>query len=269
MSPDGKWIWDGAQWRPIAVHEAAFPNWKSVGAGFVPEADTRAQTVVVAPPPSRREAAPPPSYRLAGPAPNLAVPLWRQASAGLDLKRYAPMAVAAIALVVVIVLVSVVATLALSARRSPSAPSVPTFSSGGPTARSESAEAAYVVKSMESPMADLRDNLALVKQACGVGMTSSCEDSLVQVANTVAPILPVLDKATIPQCIATTETIVRADLGKIGEGEQLAFKGFTDNKRTEWVNGYAQVLAYGVRATTGFAVVKSAAATCETAVTGP
>jgi hypothetical protein len=269
MSPDGKWIWDGAQWRPIAVHEAAFPNWKSVGAGFVPEADTRAQTVAVAPPTSRREASPPPSYRLAGPAPNMAAPLWRRASAGLDRKRYAPMAIAAVALVVVIVLASVVATLALSARQSPSAPYVATTSKGGPTARSESAEAAYVVKSMEGPMADLKDNLALVKQACGAGMTSSCEDSLVQVTNTVTPMLPVLDKATIPQCIATPETIVRADLGKVGEGEQLALKGFTDNKRTEWVSGYSQVLAYGVRATTGFAVVKSAAATCESAVTGP
>ncbi len=269
MSPDGKWIWDGAQWRPIAVHEAAFPNWQSVGAGFVPEADTRAQTMVLAPPPSRREGIPPPSYRMAGPAPNMAAPLWRRASAGLDLKRYAPMGIAAVVLVVVIVLVSVAATLALSARQSPSAAAVQPTSTAGPAARSESAEAAYVEKSMESPMADLKDNLALVKQSCGLGMTSSCEDSLVQVANTLAPMLPVLDKATIPQCIATPESIVRADLGKIGEGQQLAVKGFTDSKRTEWANGYAQVLAYGVRATTGFAVVKSAAATCEAAITGP
>ena len=269
MSPDGKWIWDGAQWRPIAVHEAAFPNWQSVGAGFVPEADTRAQTMVLAPPPSRREGIPPPSYRMAGPAPNMAAPLWRRASAGLDLKRYAPMGMAAVVLVVVIVLVSVVATLALSARQGPSAPSVQTTAKGGPTTRSESAEAAYVVKSLESPMADLKDNLALVKQGCGVGMTSACEDSLIQVANTVAPMLPVLDKATIPQCIATLETTVRADLGKLGDGEQLALKGFNDSKRTEWLNGYAQVLAYGAGATTSFAVVRSAATRCESAVTGP
>ncbi len=268
MSPDGKWIWDGAQWRPIAVHEAAFPNWKSVGAGFVPETDTRAQRVAVGPPQSRREAIAPPSYRMAGPAPNVAAPRWRQASARVDLRRYGRMAIAAVALVVVIVLVSVVATLALT-RQSPSAPSVPTTAKGGPTTRSESAEAAFVVKSLESPMADLKDNLALVRQACGVGMTSACEDSLIQVANAVAPMLPILDKATIPQCIATPETTVRTDLGKLGDGEQLALKGFNDNKRTEWLNGYAQVLAYGAGATTSFAVVRSAAARCESAVTGP
>ena len=269
MSPDGKWIWDGAQWRPIAVHEAAFPNWKSVGAGFVPEADTRAPAVGVAPPPSRREANPPPSYRLAGPAPNIAAPLWRQASAGLDLKRYGPMAIAAVALVVVIVFVSVVATLALTSHQSPSAPPVPTTSKGGPTTRSDSAEAAYVVKSLEGPMADLKDNLTVVRQACGVGMTSACEDSLIQVANTVAPMLPVLDGATIPQCIATPETTVRADLGKVGDGVQLAVKGFNDNKRSEWLNGYSQVLNYGGGATATFGVVKSAVAKCDAALTGP
>jgi len=269
MSPDGKWIWDGAQWRPIAVHEAAFPNWKSVGAGFVPETDTRAQPLALGPPPSRREAIPPPSYRLAGPVPNMAAPLWRQASAGLDLKRYARMAIAAVVLIVVIVLVSVGATLALSAHQNPTAPGVAITSKGGPTTRSESAEAAYVVKSLESPMADLKDNLPLVRQACGVGMTSACEDSLIQVANTVAPMLPVLDKATIPQCIASPEATMRANLGKVADGEQLAIKGFNDSKRTEWLNGYAQVLNYGAGATTSFGMVKSAAARCESAVTGP
>ncbi len=269
MSPDGKWIWDGAQWRPIAVHEAAFPNWKSVGAGFVPETDTRAQAVGVAPPPSRREAIPPPSYRMASPAPNMAAPLWRQASARLGLKRYTPMVIAAVALVVVIVLVSVLATLALSARQGPSAPAVPATSKGGPTARSESAQAAYVVKSLDSPMADLKDNLALVRQSCGVGMTSACEDSLIHVANTVAPVLTVLDKATIPQCIAIPEATVRAYLGKVADGEQAALKGFNDNKRTEWLNGYSQVLNYGAGATTSFVAVKSATARCESAVSGP
>jgi hypothetical protein len=269
MSPDGKWIWDGAQWRPIAVHEAAFPNWKSVGAGFVPETDARAQTVVMTPPPSRRDAVPPPAFRLASPAPNMAAPLWQRASAGLDLKRYAPMAIAAVALVVVIVLVSVVATLALTARQSPSAPSVATTSTGGPATRSESAEAAYIVKSLTNPMADLPDNLASVRQACRVGMTSACEDSLIQVANTVAPTLPILDKANVPQCIVTPETTLRTDLGKIGDGEQLALKGFSDNKRTEWSTGYSQVLTYGAGATTSFAAVKTATPRCESVVTGP
>ena len=270
MSPDGRWIWDGAQWRPIAVHEAAFPNWKSVGAGFVPEADTRAQAVGVAPPPSRREAIPPPSYRMASPAPNMAAPLWRQASTRLDLKRYTRMVIAGVALVVVIVLVSVLATLALSARQGPAAQAVPaTSKGGGPTTRSESAQAAYVVKSLDSPMADLKDNLALVRQSCGVGMTSACQDSLIQVANTVAPVLAVLDRATIPQCIATPEATVRAYLGKVADGEQAALKGFSDNKRTEWLNGYAQVLNYGAGATTSFVAVKSATARCESAVSGP
>ncbi len=269
MSPDGKWIWDGAQWRPIAVHEAAFPNWKSVGAGFVPETDTRAQPVAMAPPRSTREAISPPSYRLAGPAPNVAAPLWRQASAGLDLKRYGRMAIAAVALVVVIVLVSVVATLALSARQNSSAPVVATTSKGGPTARSDSALAAYVIKSLETPMADLRDNSLLVRQTCAAGMTSSCWDSVTTMDNNLTTILPILDKATIPLCISVQEGPLRTDLTNLRAEEQLALKGFNDGKKSEFLTGYAQVVRYGPGVQTEFAAVKSAAATCDSAVTGP
>jgi len=269
MSPDGKWIWDGAQWRPVAVHEAAFPNWKSVGAGFVPETDTQARPVAVAPPPSRRDAIPPPSYRLAGPVPNMAAPLWRQASAGLGLKRYASMAIAAAVLIVVIVLVSVAATLALSAHQNPTAPVVATTSKGGPTARSDSARAAYLIQSLETPMADLRDNTLLLRQTCAAGMTSSCWDAMTTVDNNLTAILPLFDKATIPLCISAQEGTLRTDMTNLRAEEQLALKGLNENKKSEFLTGYAQVVRYGPGVQAEFAAVKSAAASCDSALTGP
>ena len=32
MSPDGKWVWDGQKWIPVAVHESVFPAYASAGA---------------------------------------------------------------------------------------------------------------------------------------------------------------------------------------------------------------------------------------------
>lgn len=268
MSPDGKWIWDGAQWRPIPVHEAAFPNWKGVGAGFVPEADTRAPLVTT--PAAKRQAAPPASYRLAGPAPGVAAPNWGHGSRGAGIRRYAPIAVVAVGVLVLIVMVSVIGTLVLS-NRGDQAPvtTVTRPTSGGPAARSASGQAAFVVKSLDGPMADLKDGLTTILQGCGVGMTLACEDGVVSIANKVTPILAFLDKATIPLCIATPETIIHNDFTKILEGQQLALKGFRENKSTEWLNGYAEVNAYGVRATNGFAVLKGDAASCDSALTGP
>jgi hypothetical protein len=268
MSPDGKWIWDGAQWRPIPVHEAAFPNWKNVGSGFAPEADLAAQPSPVAAPPGRRAASPPaPSYRLAGPAPGLAVPRWSTGAAATGLMRYASLAVAAAALVVVIVTVSVLATLFLTRPNPPAAPTTIT-QKGGPTARSDSARAAYIIKTLDPQIADLKDNLTLVRQTC-INMTSSCEDSLISVENKVSAMLPVLDNANIPQCIAAAEKNFRADLGRTVDGEQIAVKGFNDNKKSEYLTGYAQTLAYGNRAASGFSTLKSAAASCDSALTGP
>lgn len=268
MSPDGKWIWDGAQWRPVAVHEAAFPNWQSVGAGFVPGADAAAPAFA-SPPAVQRQASPPAAYRMASPAPGIAAPTWGKGSRGLAaIQRYIPMAIGAAGLVVVIVIVSVVATLVLSNRGSGSSPAVNT-AAGGPTQRSANAQATYVIKELDAPMSDLKDALTLVLQGCRVGMTSACEESLIAVEDKVSPMVTILDNATIPACIATPEAIVRADMGKIVEGEAIAVKGFNDNKNSEWLTGYAQVNAYGVRATNGYQVIKTAAASCDSTETGP
>src|SRR5579872_2771299 len=30
LSPDGKWVWDGTEWKPIPQREALFPSWQSI-----------------------------------------------------------------------------------------------------------------------------------------------------------------------------------------------------------------------------------------------
>lgn len=267
MSPDGKWIWDGAQWRPIPVHEAAFPNWQGVGAGFVPEVDSRA-TVAVVPPPTRQES-PPASYRMAGPAPGLAVPRWNADAARQQLQRFAPLAIGAAGLIVVIVVVSVVATLVLSNRPSDVPSANVAAPKGGPAARSENAEAAYLVKSLDGPMSDLKDNLVTAEQSCTVGMTSSCEDSIITIANNVAPMLSTLSKSNVPSCIASKASVFHQDLAGVSDSQDYVVKGFNDNKKSEFSTGVADVLWYGHHAVADYAVVRAATGVCDGEITGP
>ena len=260
MSPDKKWFWDGAAWRPIPVHEAAFPNWKEIGTGFTPEV-----AAPVAAAPVRRGHAAAPAYRMAGPAPDVAAPRWNtEPRTRARVRKYGVMA----ALIAVVALVSVLATLALTARPAaqPQAAASPT---AGPATRSDSAWASYVVKSLTPPMADLKDTAAQTRTTCIVGMTSSCADTVLAIGNQVAAILPLLDNATIPLCIATQETRLHADLTAMNAGAQLAFKGFHDNNKSEFSSGLGQVNALAGQVQNDFVALGKAAPGCDSQLTGP
>jgi hypothetical protein len=265
MSPDGKWIWDGSQWRPLPVHEAIFPHWKSVGAGVTaadvtPPAASRA---------GRAGASEGPAYRLAAPAPLIASPVWRQPSRSGTANKFMYVAGGAVAcLLVVGIVFGSVTALSRSSQPTPLAPatSVPTT---GPTTRSDSARAAYLVKSLEAPMADLKDNLALMGSACRVGLTSSCADSLIAIDNNLGALVPILEKATVPRCIAAQEGPLKSDIAQMSAGAQLAYKGYKDNKKTEFTTGASQIYAVSGRVQSEFTAMKSVAATCDSQITGP
>jgi hypothetical protein len=270
MSPDKKWFWDGSAWRPIPVREAAFPNWKGLGAGFTPEMAAQAAPPPVLPQSARRQAASVPGYRMAGPAPDVIAPNWNvKPPIQARVRRYGVMAAGVGVLIAVVALVSVLATLALSARQTPTATVTTTKPQAGPATRSDSARAAYVVKALTGPMADLKDTTSQTRTICSVGMTSSCADQFVLLDGSLNAMLPVLATATIPQCIVTQETKLQADLTTMSAGEQLAYKGFHDNKKTEFLAGLAQVNGVAARAQSDFAAMSSAAAGCDPTITGP
>jgi hypothetical protein len=271
MSPDKKWFWDGSAWRPIPVHEAAFPNWKGIGAGFSPEmAAAPAAPPVVAPQAPRRQAPAIPGYRMAGPAPDVAVPRWNvKPPVQVRVRRYGIMAAGVGVLIAVVALVSVLATLALSSH--PAAPPqiATTKPAAGPDTRSDSARATFLVKSLAAPMADLKDTTAMTRTSCALGMTSSCADTFVSLDNSLTTMLPILEKANVPLCIGVQEKNLRTDLAAMNAGALLAYKGFRDNKKSEFLSGLAQVNGVSARVQTEFAAMSSAAAACDSAVTGP
>jgi hypothetical protein len=81
--------------------------------------------------------------------------------------------------------------------------------------------------------------------------------------------IPVLAKANVPLCIAGQEAKLSADLTTMAAGEQLAYKGFRDNKKSEFQSGLGQVNGVAGRAQSDFAAMSSAAAGCDPQITGP
>jgi hypothetical protein len=252
MSPDKKWFWDGAAWRPIPVHEAAFPNWQGVGAGFSPEAAQPAQ-----------------AYRIAAPAPGVAAPRWSQAPRRLPLPRAGMFAAAVAGLVAVVALVSVFGTLALSNRPAVATPRATATPTPGPADRSASAQAAFIVKTLTSPMADLKDTTSQTRTSCAAGMTSSCADNLTAIGTQSSAILAMLDRVTTPLCLTTYQARLHTDLTTMNNGTQLALKGFHDNKKSEFSSGLSQVNNLSGWVQTEFVDLRNAAPACETQVTGP
>lgn len=269
MSPDKKWFWDGAQWRPIPHHEAAFPSWKSLGEGFVPPSAAVAPVVALpTPPPAVRAAAPAPAYRIAGPAPDVAVPLWRRGPAPTGIKKYANIVAGAVTVVVVAILVGVFVPPVLSSLRPASTPTPAPTAAPGPQTRSDAARATYLFTVLDSPIADLKDDLTAIK-VCGTGMTSSCQDALNSIDITTGNTLPVLEKAPTPACLAGPVANVRSDLKNISTGAEQALKGVKDNRKSEFTPGYTQTYYALIAVQTDYARVKSLTPSCSNQVTGP
>jgi hypothetical protein len=268
MSPDKKWFWDGAQWQPIPHHEAAFPSWKSLGEGFVPPLAAPAPAAPVVAAPTRRAAAPTPLYRLAGPAPDVEVPLWRRGPAPTGVKKYANIAAGAVTVVVLALLVNYFVPPIIAARQATPTPTAAPSPTPGPVTRSESAKATFVLSTLDGPMLDLKDEFTQI-HACAAGMTSACQDALNATNITATNVSPAVAKLSVPPCIAAPEAAVRSDLDKITAGAQLGLKGFKDNRKSEFSPGYSQVYYALIAIQTDYARVKTGSAACSTQVTGP
>lgn len=274
LSPDGKWFWDGTQWRPIAVHEAIFKNWQSVGASLPPETAAPAQRIPT-PPPTGRPVPPPrvPVYRAPVVAPvapqSVAPPLWEEPRAGTGLNKYMYGAAALIGLIVVGIVLSSMGAITFPWEKSPP-DQVAAKPTPGAATRSDAARADHFINDvLATPLAAVGDNVALVREACPAGMTASCQDALVGVDNKVSVFLPVVDRESVPQCIATPASRFRADLAKLDAAAQLGIKGFKDNRLGEVQSGAAQVPAYYNAVANDVNAMSAAAKVCDTQLVGP
>lgn len=273
VSPDGKWYWDGSQWRPFAVHEAIFPTWQSVGAGLPPEAAASAQRIPSPPPPSRpaRAQAARPVYRAAAPtpAPQMEAPLWREPATSTGITKFLYLGAGFIALIVVGVVLSSMGTIRFPWQQSPPEQAA-AVATPGLTARSDSARADHLVTVvLAPPLATLSDSVTLVRESCPAGMTASCQDALVQVDNNVTALLPVIDHETVPLCIVPQVAQLRADLVKLDGDAQLGVKGFKDDRAAEVSSGASLVSSLYGQVQADSTAIPAAAKGCDTQLVGP
>ena len=275
VSPDGKWYWDGSQWRPFAVHEAIFPKWQSVGAGLPPEAAAPVQRIPSPPPTSRpaRAPAPRPVYRAPAPAaaaaPQVEAPLWKEPATSNGITKFMYIGAGLIALIVAGVVLSSLGTIRFPWEQSPPE-QVTAKATPGLTARSDGARADHLVTVvLAPPLATLSDSVTLVRESCPAGMTASCQDALVQVDNNVTALLPVIDHQTVPVCISPQVAQLRADLVKLDGDAQLGVKGFKDNRAGEVSSGASLVSALLGQVQADNAAITAAAKGCDTQLVGP
>jgi hypothetical protein len=267
LSPDGKWVWDGSRWLPIADpstanHHAVFAAWN----GARVEAPVAPEPAPVAPV-HRQVAAPVETYAVPTPEPE-PVPLWRQ-QAETGLNKYLYIAAGVIAVIVLAVAVN---SFGLSLPWMQTTSSSPKAAPGPPplTKRSEYARADRFINGLLAPaMNDMNQRIQVARETCVGPMTISCQEAITETDNQAQNMLPMIDHETMPFCIATPVTRVRADLSKTHDALQATLKGFADNNSTEFkqslsrFGGAVQVLQADV------AAVSAAESMCDTQLVGP
>jgi len=248
LSPDGRYVWDGSQWQPIAdpaqpVHKAVFAAWNSVQ---VEPADpaAAAQPVQfqpqVQPPMLVREPAPPVidyAYEVDEPI----TPLWQEPTrSGKTNYLYA-----GAGLVVVVIAIMLLNSFNFFQfawlNSSSSSPVVsPQPSPVVDQTRSEFGRADRFLNGSVGPaLAGLVDTMQKM-QTCNGTLSNSCYDAINATEPELKKVLAAIDHGTIPPCIAAPMKSFRADIVTMEAGIQLALKGYTDNQRGEVGNGLSQ-----------------------------
>jgi hypothetical protein len=278
LSPDGKWVWDGTRWLPLAdpstaSHHAVFAAWNGirVEAPVAVEAAPVAQAPGPAARPAVRHAAPAPQVAYApAPAPEEAVPLWRE-RADTGLNKYLYAAAGLIALVVVGVVVS---SLGVTLPWMQATSSGPTAAAGPPplATRSGYAQAERFITGYLAPaMDDMNQRITTTREVCVGALTISCQEALTETDNQAQSLLAILDKNTapVPTCIAMPVTRFRGDVSKVHDDLQTVIKSFTGTntfQTTTYISRYAAAVP-AVQA--DYAAITAAKATCDIALTGP
>lgn len=271
LSPDGKWVWDGSRWLPLAdpstaAHHAVFAAWNGVRV----EAPVAVDARPVPPPQVQRPASQPVvRYVAPAPAPEEPVPLWRQeTSTGLN--KYLYIAAGVIAVVILAVVVNSFGPFTLPWMQSTS--SGPTVAAGPPplTARSGYAEADRFITGFLAPaMDDMTQRIATTHETCVGALTISCQEAVTETDNQAQTLLTVVDHATVPSCIASQVTVFRADVSKVHKDLQAAMKGFAGNNTFQTNDALARYASDVKAVPADNAAISAAKATCDISIAGP
>lgn len=261
MSPDGQWVWNGTEWQPVGTHRSVFPSWNSIRVEAAQPAAAPAQAVMEQPPPVM-------SYPVYAVAEAVAPPLWQRQSTGLN--KYLYWAAGAIVLVIAVILVNSMAPFiewpwSGGSGAAPAAAGLPPLATRTDYARADR----FLRLSLGPAMSALTPTLPVLKETCNGLLTVSCQNAITASDKQVKAVLAAIDGETIPGCIATPVTRLRAALVASDAALQVAQKGYKDNSRGEVTQGVAQFKTASAALAADAAAATPAARLCDTVVTGP
>jgi len=291
LSPDGKYVWDGSKWQPIAdsseqVHKGVFAAWNSIHvepADPVAELAQRAPVQVQAPaampvqvaPPMQMEAPPPEidySYTVNDPT---ITPLWLKSSS-TGVSKYLYFGAGLVVVVIVLMILNSLNFMSLpfigagSSTDQAAKPS-PTPSAYTPaTVRSEFSRADGFLNGSLGPALDDLVQPISAMQSCNGTLSNACFDAMNGAAPPLKNVLAVIDRGPIPQCIAAPMKALRSDFANMQIGLTRALKGYNDNQRAELDSGlYAFVRNAQALSADAKAVDQAEKALCTTDPEGP
>jgi hypothetical protein len=270
LSPDGKWVWDGTQWLPLAdpstaSHHSVFAAWDAVRI----EAPVAPEPVRPAPAPLQvRAAAPVVPY--AAPAVEAEVtPLWQQ-QPETGLNKYLYIVAGVIAVIVLAVVVNSFGPITLPWMQNNS--SSPRVVSGPPplATRSGYAQANRFISGLLAPaMNDMDQRVLATREACAGPITISCQDAVTETDNQAQTLLAIIGHETVPACIATPVARFRADVSKVHDYLQLAMKSFAGNNTFQTNDYLGRYTSAAQALRPDVAAITAAKPTCDIALVGP
>ena len=245
LSPDGKYVWDGSQWRPIAgvaepSHAAIFAAWNSLKvdpADPVAEAP-EAAAVPVFTPVQVQEPAPEIDYSYTVNDPTI-TPLWRQ-NKGSGLTKYLYVGAGLVVFVIAVMLLNSLNLqlpwTGVASSSSPSAsaqPSPTPDTSGTDYVRADR----FLVSTLTPPLSALEKTVQTLDQHCDGTMSNSCFNALNASEDQLKKVLAAVNLGDIPKCIAGQMSKVLIDMQAVDKQLQLALTGYQDSSADELATG--------------------------------
>lgn len=284
LSPDGRYVWDGSQWQPIAdpaepVHKAVFAAWNAIK---VEPADPVAAAQPVqaqSPSPVRvpmlvREPMSAPAVDYAYEVDEPITPLWQQPTrSGKTNYLYAGAGI--VVFVIAIMLLNSFNFFQLPWFNTSSSTSTSPVRSPQPSptvdqTRSEFGRAdRFLNGSLGIAMSALGETMRQM-QSCSGSMSNSCYDALVATEPQLKNVLTVIDQGSIPACIAAPVKALRGDLAFMEAGVSFSLKAYKENQPPSVTAGVNQY-KLGVRAmdTDGRAADQALKTQCTKDLEGP
>ena len=234
LSPDGKWVWDGAQWQPVVGVDsgrgAVFPSWNSID---VPAAQPGRDAVPLAVQyePAVQYQAPAVDYSYAA-ADEPIAPLWNQPKKGGKTIFLYPVAGLAVLVMAMMVLNSV-GYIAFpwkspgssnNATKQPAKASPTPDFSGPDSVRADRFLTTYLTPSV----AALDKTIPAMRLHCNKTLVNSCYDAIAATSPQVKNVLAAIHNGDIPRCLTAPMAKVLDWVQRMEQQLQIALTAFQE-----------------------------------------